>query len=47
MTFELFEGGRTVAPALVASLGADGRYGLPATQGSGEDAVRRLLADRE
>ncbi len=46
MTFELFESGRTAAPAL-PPLGADGRDGLPATQGPVEDAVRRLLADGE
>ncbi|UNO43814.1 DNA topoisomerase IB [Streptomyces sp. MST-110588] len=40
--FELFEAGRTIAPDL-EHLGEGGRFGLPATQGPVEEAVRRLL----
>lgn len=39
---ELFEEGRTIAPAL-DELGADAGFGHPATQGAVEDAVRALL----
>ncbi len=41
---ELYEEDRTIESALPA-LGADGRYGLPGTQGPVEEAVRRLLAE--
>ncbi len=41
-TFELFEQGRTIAPAL-DRLGADASFGRPATQGAIEAAVLRLL----
>jgi DNA topoisomerase IB len=40
---ELFEEGRTIAPAL-DDLGAGVRFGEPATQGAVEEAVLRLLA---
>lgn len=39
---ELFEDGVTISPAL-RSLGEDVRFGVPATQGAVEEAVRRLL----
>ncbi|HEV2635237.1 MAG TPA: hypothetical protein VGX23_08825 [Actinocrinis sp.] len=41
--FELFEHGRTIAPAL-GELRVDGRYGRPATQGAVEKAILDLLA---
>ncbi|OPG10158.1 DNA topoisomerase [Streptomyces sp. GKU 895] len=43
---ELYEQGRTIAPCL-DRLGADVRFGEPATQGAVEEAVLRLLRDSD
>ncbi|MCW8379622.1 DNA topoisomerase IB [Streptomyces justiciae] len=43
---ELYEEGRTIAPSL-DRLGADVRFGEPATQGAVEEAVLRLLRDSD